>query len=63
MSLESDNRLVKPQLGNAGIRHSGQNKASGTSLPHIVSNTVRIDADEWEVAIFLPVERFNNTDM
>ena len=25
---------------------------------HVVSNTVRIDADEWEVAIFLPVERF-----
>ena len=24
----------------------------------IVSQTVRIDADEWEVAIFLPVERF-----
>ena len=41
MSLESDNRSVKPQLGNAGIRHGGQNKASGTSLPHIVSNTVR----------------------
>ena len=41
MSLESDNRLVKPQLGNAGIRRGGQNKASDTSLPHIVSNTVR----------------------
>ena len=41
MSLESDNRLVKPQLGNAGIRRDGQNKASGNSLPHIVSNTVR----------------------
>ena len=41
MSLESDNRSVKPQLGNAGIPHSGQNKASGNSLPHIVSNTVR----------------------
>ena len=41
MSLESDNRLVKPQLGNARIQHSGQNKASGNSLPHIVSNTVR----------------------
>ena len=41
MSLESDNRLVKPQLGNAGIRRGGQNKASGNSLPHIVSNTVR----------------------
>ena len=41
MSLESDNRLVKPQLGNAGIRRSGQNKASGSSLPHIVPNTVR----------------------
>ena len=41
MSLESDNRSVKPQLSNAGIRHSGQNKASGTSSPHIVSNTVR----------------------
>ena len=41
MSLESDNRLVKPQLGNAGIRHGDQNKASDTSLPHIVSNTVR----------------------
>ena len=41
MSLESDNRSVKPQLGNAGIRHGGQNKASGNSLPHIVSNTVR----------------------
>ena len=25
---------------------------------HVVSNTVRIDADEWEIAIFLPVERF-----
>ena len=41
MSLESDNRLVKPQLGNAGIQRGGQNKASGNSLPHIVSNTVR----------------------
>ena len=41
MSSESDNRLVKPQLGNAGIRRGGQNKASGNSLPHIVSNTVR----------------------
>ncbi len=41
MSLESDNRLVKPQLGNAGIRRGGQNKTSGNSLPHIVSNTVR----------------------
>ena len=41
MSLESDNRSVKPQLSNAGIRHSGQNEASGTSSPHIVSNTVR----------------------
>ena len=41
MSLESDNRLVKPQLGNAGIRRGGQNKASGNSLPHIVSNAVR----------------------
>ena len=41
MSLESDNRLVKPQLGSAGIRRGGQNKASGSSLPHIVSNTVR----------------------
>ena len=41
MSLESDNRLVKPQLGNAGIRRGGQNKASGNSLPHIISNTVR----------------------
>ena len=41
MSLESDNRSVKPQLGNAGIRHGDQNKASDTSLPHIVSNTVR----------------------
>ena len=41
MSLESDNRLVKPQLDNAGIRRGGQNKASGNSLPHIVSNTVR----------------------
>ncbi len=41
MSLESDNRLVKPQLGDAGIRRGGQNKASGNSLPHIVSNTVR----------------------
>ncbi len=41
MSLESDNRLVKPQLGNAGIRRGGQNKASGNSLPHIVSETVR----------------------
>ena len=41
MSLESDSRSVKPQLGNAGIRHSGRNNASGTSLPHIVSNTVR----------------------
>jgi len=25
---------------------------------HVVSNTVTIDADEWEIAIFLPVERF-----
>ena len=25
---------------------------------HVVSQTVRIDADEWEIAIFLPVERF-----
>ena len=25
---------------------------------HVVSNTVRVDADEWEIAIFLPVERF-----
>ena len=25
---------------------------------HVRSNTVRIDADEWEIAIFLPVERF-----
>ena len=41
MSLESDNRLVKPQLGNAGIRRGGLNKASGNSLPHIVSKTVR----------------------
>ena len=41
MSLESDNRLVKAQLGNAGIQRGGQNKASGNSLPHIVSNTVR----------------------
>jgi len=41
MSLESDNRSVKPQLGNAGIRHGGQKTASGASLPHIVSNTVR----------------------
>lgn len=41
MSLESDNRLVKPQLDNAGIRRGGQNKASGNSLPHIVSKTVR----------------------
>ena len=41
MSLESDNRLVKPQLGNAGILRGGQNKASGNSLPHIVSKTVR----------------------
>ena len=41
MSLESDNRSVRPQLGNAGIRHGDQNKASDTSLPHIVSNTVR----------------------
>ena len=41
MSLESDNRLLKPQLGNAGIWRGGQNKASGNSLPHIVSNTVR----------------------
>ena len=41
MSLESDNRFVKPQLGNSGIRRGGQNNASGNSLPHIVSNTVR----------------------
>ena len=41
MSLESDSPSVKPQLGNAGIRHGSQNKASSTSLPHIVSNTVR----------------------
>ena len=41
MSLESDNRSVKPQLGNAGIRFGGQNRASGNSLPHIISNTVR----------------------
>ena len=25
---------------------------------HVISETVRIDADEWEIAIFLPVERF-----
>ena len=25
---------------------------------HVKSQTVRIDADEWEIAIFLPVERF-----
>ena len=25
---------------------------------HVQSNTVRINADEWEIAIFLPVERF-----
>ena len=25
---------------------------------HVMSQTVRIDADEWEIAIFLPVERF-----
>ena len=25
---------------------------------HVVSETVRIDADEWEIAIYLPVERF-----
>ena len=25
---------------------------------HVRSATVRIDADEWEIAIFLPVERF-----
>tara|TARA_B100000287_G_C20412918_1_gene694320 strand:- start:70 stop:681 length:612 start_codon:yes stop_codon:yes gene_type:complete len=25
---------------------------------HVTSATVRIDADEWEIAIFLPVERF-----
>ena len=25
---------------------------------HVVSPRVRIDADEWEIAIFLPVERF-----
>ena len=25
---------------------------------NVRSNTVRIDADEWEIAIFLPVERF-----
>ena len=25
---------------------------------HVTSSTVRIDADEWEIAIFLPVERF-----
>ena len=25
---------------------------------HVVSQTVRVDADEWEIAIFLPVERF-----
>jgi lipopolysaccharide export system ATP-binding protein len=41
MNLESDNRSVKPQLGNTGIRGGGQNKASGNSLPHIVSNTKR----------------------
>ena len=41
MSLESERRSVKPQLSNAGIRRGGQNKASGNSLPHIVSNTVR----------------------
>ena len=28
------------------------------TLDHVRSNTVRIDADEWEIAIFLPVERF-----
>ena len=25
---------------------------------YVQSNTVRINADEWEIAIFLPVERF-----
>ena len=25
---------------------------------NVKSSTVRIDADEWEIAIFLPVERF-----
>ena len=25
---------------------------------NVRSNTVRINADEWEIAIFLPVERF-----
>ena len=25
---------------------------------HVASSTVRIDADEWEIAIFLPVESF-----
>ena len=25
---------------------------------HVRSQTIRIDADEWEIAIFLPVERF-----
>ncbi len=41
MSLESDSHSVKLQLGNAGIPRGSQNKASGGSLPHIVSNTVR----------------------
>ena len=26
---------------------------------HVQSKFVRIDADEWEVALFLPVERFS----
>ena len=33
--------LEKEHIGNAGIRRGGQNQASDTSLPHIVSNTVR----------------------
>ena len=33
--------LEKEHIGNAGIRRGDQNKASGNSLPHIVSNTVR----------------------
>ena len=41
MSLESDNRSVRPQPGNARIRDGGKYKGSGFSLPHIVSNNIR----------------------
>ena len=41
MSSELDDRSVMPQLRNAGVHHGSQNDASGTSLPRIVSTTLR----------------------